>query len=186
MLNVPELQFLRNWNLATSNSPSSRLTTSAWPSLPSTATASAKEPPYRGSALIARNAKPIHVRMLSRQFGCDTAVSVPGEFKLDQLHIVKLNLLKKISTILIFLHITPERGREEAAGAGNEKMGFTQKWIRYRGFSTWGIQTGPFAACSANFVHRIFHHPALYTGGSHFLLSQREEERKQQGLEMRK
>ena len=29
----------------------------------------------------------------------------------------------------------------------NEKKGFTQKWMRHRGFCTWGIQTGPFAAC---------------------------------------
>ena len=37
--------------------------------------------------------------------------------------------------------ITPERG------AGEWEKGFTQKWMRHRGFSTWGIQTGPCAAC---------------------------------------
>ena len=37
--------------------------------------------------------------------------------------------------------ITPERKAE------NEKKGFTQKWMRHRGFSDWGIETGPFAAC---------------------------------------
>ena len=42
--------------------------------------------------------------------------------------------------------ITPERGRKEAAGAEIGKMGITQKWMRHRGFSTWGIQIGPFAA----------------------------------------
>ena len=48
--------------------------------------------------------------------------------------------------------ITPERERKETAGAGNGKKGFTQKWMRHRGFCTWGIQTGPFAACWADFV----------------------------------
>ena len=31
--------------------------------------------------------------------------------------------------------------------AEDEKKGFTQKWMRPKGFSAWGIQTGPFAAC---------------------------------------
>ena len=34
--------------------------------------------------------------------------------------------------------ITPE--------AENEEKGSTQNWITQRGFSAWGIQTGPFAA----------------------------------------
>ena len=29
----------------------------------------------------------------------------------------------------------------------NEKKGFAQKWMGHRGFSAWGIQTGPLAAC---------------------------------------
>ena len=45
---------------------------------------------------------------------------------------------------LTFL-INPKRGREKAAGAGNGGKGFTQKWMRHSGFSTWGIQTGPFS-----------------------------------------
>ena len=36
--------------------------------------------------------------------------------------------------------LLPQRGE-------NEKKGITQKWMRHRGFCTWGIQTGPFAAC---------------------------------------
>ena len=35
---------------------------------------------------------------------------------------------------------------------GNEKKGFTQKWMRHGGLCTWGIQIGPFAACRADFV----------------------------------
>ena len=31
--------------------------------------------------------------------------------------------------------------------SGNERKGFTQKWMRQMGFCTWGIQTGPFEAC---------------------------------------
>ena len=52
--------------------------------------------------------------------------------------------------------------------------------MRQRGFSTWGIQTGPFAACGADFVQLIFHLFYFHTGESNYLLPQRE------GLEMRK
>ena len=48
--------------------------------------------------------------------------------------------------------------------------------MRHMGFSTRGIQTGPFAACSDDFVPKYFHLPDLYTGSSLFLLPQREEE----------
>ena len=76
--------------------------------------------------------------------------------------------------------ITPERerGRKEAAGAENGENGFTQKWMRHRGFCTWGIQTGPFAACWADFVPKFFHQPDLYTGESNSSLPQREENEK--------
>ena len=47
------------------------------------------------------------------------------------------------------------------------------------GSCTWGIQIGPIAACQADFVPQIFHHPDLYTGGSHFLLPQRERGREE-------
>ena len=39
--------------------------------------------------------------------------------------------------------------------SGNEKKGFTQKWKRHMSFCTWGIQTGPFAACLADFVTKV-------------------------------
>ena len=44
------------------------------------------------------------------------------------------------------------------------EMDMTQKRIRDSGFSTWGIQTGPFAACGADFVPKFFHFSDLYTG----------------------
>ena len=66
--------------------------------------------------------------------------------------------------------ITPE--------CGYEKKGFTQKWMRHRGFYTWGIQNGPFEACWADFVPKFFHHPDLHTGESNSLLPQRVEMRK--------
>ena len=75
--------------------------------------------------------------------------------------------------------ITPERGRKEAAGAENGEKGFLQKWIRHRGFCTWGIQVGPFAACRADFVLKIFHLSTFHTGRSNSLLPQREEGRKE-------
>ena len=39
-----------------------------------------------------------------------------------------------------------------------------------RGFCTWGIQTGPFTPCSADFVTTMFNLHTFHTGGSHFLL----------------
>ena len=38
-----------------------------------------------------------------------------------------------------------------------ELLQWTSKLIRHRGFSTWGIQTGPFAADWADFVPKRFH-----------------------------
>ena len=48
--------------------------------------------------------------------------------------------------------------------AENEKKGITQKWMRHRGFCTWGIQTGPFAVGKADFVSTNFQLPDLYIG----------------------
>ena len=44
------------------------------------------------------------------------------------------------------------------------EKGIPPKWMRHRGFSAWGIQTGPFAACWADFDTTIFQLPHLYTG----------------------
>ena len=41
--------------------------------------------------------------------------------------------------------------------AENEKNGFTQNWMRHRGFCTWGIQTGPLAACGEVLVQKFLH-----------------------------
>ena len=43
------------------------------------------------------------------------------------------------------------------------------------GFCTWGIQTGPFAACWADFLPLNFHLFDFHTGESNYLLPQREE-----------
>ena len=48
--------------------------------------------------------------------------------------------------------------------AENDKKGFIQKWMRHRGFCTWGIQTEPFAVGKADFDPKIFQLPNLYTG----------------------
>ena len=68
---------------------------------------------------------------------------MPGAFKLDHLHPVKPILLRIFSTLDYHaggyqLLITPE--------TDYEGKGFTQKWMRPRGFSAWGIQTRPFVA----------------------------------------
>ena len=62
----------------------------------------------------------------------DTGVSDHGAFKLDHKQPVKLIFFQNLTIFLTFIlgllfHIIPEKEREEAAGAGNGKMGFTQK-----------------------------------------------------------
>ena len=54
--------------------------------------------------------------------------------------------------------------------------------MRHKGFSTWGIQTGRFAACGTDFVHHFVHlfiQPPII---NHFLLPQRKEGRKREFL----
>ena len=54
--------------------------------------------------------------------------------------------------------------------------------MRHRGFCTWGIQTGPFAAGRADSVPKNFHFPIIHTERSNSLLSQLEEgERRRAG-----
>ena len=58
--------------------------------------------------------------------------------------------------------------------ANNEKGEFSQLlpiWIRLRGFSAWGIQTGPFAACWANFVLKFLQLLSLILGAQCLWLS---------------
>ena len=44
-----------------------------------------------------------------------------------------------------------------------------QNWMRQRGFSAWGIQTGPFAACWAPFVLKIVQLFHFHTGESNLI-----------------
>ena len=77
--------------------------------------------------------------------GWDRGVSVPGAFKLDHLQPFKPILFWKISNFFTFIlgspFLLPQR-------ANYEKGEFSQlkKWMRQRGFSAWGLQTGSFAA----------------------------------------
>ena len=47
---------------------------------------------------------------------------------------------------------------------GKGKFSQLPIWMRQRGFSAWGIQTGPFAAHEATFVLEIFQLFHFYTG----------------------
>ena len=96
--------------------------------------------------------------------GCDTRVSVLGALKLDHLQPVELILSQNFSCFLTFilgvqLSITPERGRQNTW-----EKGIHQKWVGHRGFSAWGIQTGPFGACWADFVPTFSLLLYLHTG----------------------
>ena len=81
----------------------------------------------------------------SSQYGWDWGVSLPGAFKLDHLQAFKPILFWNFSNFLTFIlgspFLLPQR-------ANNEKGEFSQLpiWMRLRGFSAWGIQTGPIAA----------------------------------------
>ena len=79
------------------------------------------------------------------QYGPDRGVSVHGAFKLDHLQPFKPILFPKIFNFFTFIlgsqFLLPQR-------ANNGKGKFLQLpiWMRQRGFSAWGIQTGPLAA----------------------------------------
>ena len=60
----------------------------------------------------------------------------------------------------------------QRANSKKREISQLQKWMRQRGFSAWGIQTGPFAACRANFVLKFFQ-LLTFILGSPFLLPQR-------------
>ena len=93
----------------------------------------------------------------------DRVVSVPGPFKLDHLQLIEPILFQKIFNFFTFIlggqFLLPQR-------ANNGKRGFIQlqNWMRQRGFSAWGIQTGPFAAHWAHFVPKDFQLFHLHTG----------------------
>ena len=50
--------------------------------------------------------------------------------------------------------------------------------MKHRGFCTWGIQTGSFAACLADLVPQFFQFVDFHTGESNYPLPQREENEK--------
>ena len=57
--------------------------------------------------------------------------------------------------------------------------------MRHRGFSAWGIQTGPFAVCKANFVLKCFQPftlPPMRNPKCQFLLPQRERLKMRKGI----
>ena len=93
-----------------------------------------------------RERKAENGKMEFSQPECDRGISVPGVFKLDHSHPVEPILFSKFYNFFTFIlggqFLLPQR-------ANNEKREFTQlqKWTRQRGFSAWGIQTGPFAPC---------------------------------------
>ena len=68
-----------------------------------------------------------------------------------------------------------------------EKREFTQlqKWTRQVGFSAWGIQIGPFAACSADFIFQNLLLFNFHTGGQ-FLLPQRANNEKREFTQLQK
>ena len=78
--------------------------------------------------------------------GLDRWVSVPAAFKLDHLHPIKPILFAKFYNFFTFIL---EAISYYPRGLIMRKREFTQlqKWTEQRGFSAWGIQTGPFAAC---------------------------------------
>ena len=89
----------------------------------------------------------------------DSGFSVLGTFKLDHLHPFRPILLKQISNFFTFIlgsqFLLPQR-----ANNGKREFSQPQKRMRQRIFSTWGIQTGPLAACWAPFVQiisQLFH-----------------------------
>ena len=84
-------------------------------------------------------------------------------FKFDRLQPGEPILLWKFSYFSTFIlgshFLLPQR-------ANYQKREFSQlqNWMRQRGFSAWGIQTGPLAAHWANFVHKGFHLFLFHSG----------------------
>ena len=96
---------------------------------------------YYPRGLIVRNGNSSNFKI-----GWDRGFSVPGAFKQDHLQPFKPILSQKIFNFFTFIlggqFLLPQR-------ANMEKREFSQlqNWMRQRGFSAWGIQTGPFAPC---------------------------------------
>ena len=79
------------------------------------------------------------------QYGWDWGVSVPGAFKLDHLQPFKPILFWNFSNFFTFILGSPFLLPQRANYGSWENFPFPI-WIRLRGFSAWGIQTGLLAA----------------------------------------
>ena len=75
------------------------------------------------------------------QYGGDWGVSVPGAFKLDHLQPFKPILFWNFSNFWL----SYPRG-QFLYSPGRREIGILPTWVRNRGLSAWGMQTGPFAA----------------------------------------
>ena len=53
----------------------------------------------------------------------------------------------------------------QKANHGKREFFQLQNWMRQRGFSAWGIQTGPFAALCTSHILKLYHLFHLHTGG---------------------
>ena len=86
-----------------------------------------------------------------------------GAFKLDHLLTFEPILSHKVFNFFSFIlggqFLLPQKTNME-----KREFSQLQNWIRERGFSALGIQTGPFAALSAHFVQKDFHLLDFHTG----------------------
>ena len=97
------------------------------------------------------------------KFEWDKGFPVPGAFKLDHLQPIKPLLFPNFYNSFTFIlggqFLLPQR-----ANNGKGEFSRLQNWMRQRGLSTWGIQTGPFAALWAHFVPKDFQLFHFHTG----------------------
>ena len=77
--------------------------------------------------------------------GLDRGVWVPGAFKLDHLHPVEPILFSKFYNFFTLI-LGPNSYYPRGLIMEKREFSHLQKWTRERGFSAWGIQTGPVAA----------------------------------------
>ena len=106
--------------------------------------------------------------------GWDQGVPDPGASELDHLQPVKLILVKKFSTLLIFIKGDPILITSELK-KGKRKYPLVDET---KGFLTLGIQSEPFAAHSPHFVPKVFHLFTMPPIINHFFILQRQEGRR--------
>ena len=88
---------------------------------------------------------------------------MPGEFKLDHLQPFKPILFWKISNFFTFI-LGSQFYYPRGLIMGKGKFLQLPIWMRLRGFSAWGIQTGQLAALWAPFVLKFFQLFHFHTG----------------------